>query len=93
MGLGFTNPFGSNKGSDVIMKETVWQLTPLGEKKVKDYEGATNPRFTILAKMSELGPVTVEDISKHASIGQKVVEYNLRILKKSGFVQTIGANG
>lgn len=87
------NIFAKDKGTDVLMRDTVWQLTNLGEKKVKDYDGASNPRFVILAKLQELGPSTVEDLAKHSGIGQKVVEYNLRILKKSGFVVTVGAGG
>lgn len=89
------NIFAKDKGNQIRMKETLWQLTPAGEKQVKNYEGSSNPRFTILSTMDELGPSTVEDIAKHSNVGQTVVEFNLRKMARfqPALVSTVGSGG
>lgn len=84
---------GKPKLPDGLKRDIVWDVTPLGKKKVSDYEGSAGPAFTVMVSLVEQGPSNVEDLSKHCSMSQNVVEFNLKKLRKAQMVRTVNAGG
>lgn len=89
----WTFTVGKTYLSDNAKKFFVWEVTPLGSRKLEMYEGEATPKFNVLATLKELGPSNLEEIAARASMGKDAVHFQLKQLQREGCVRVMPIKG
>ncbi len=85
----WTFTIGKTYLSDNAKKLLVWEVTPLGARKLDLYEGEATPKFNVLVTLKELGPSNVDEIATRAGMGRDAVLFQLKQLQREGCVRVI----
>lgn len=79
-----------NRGiPNIIKREIVVGLTPLGKQKVEAFAGE-GPKFEILATLDEKGPSTLEEIGHEVHMSPGKLRVVVKHLIRAGYVKKMG---
>ena len=84
--------FSQTQTPDSVKKHYIFKLTPLGQSKVRDFEGE-GEKFNVMTVLAQMGPSNIEEIATGASLSKDKAKVILQELVKSQYVHTVGAGG
>ena len=67
-------------------KSSIWELTPIGKSKVKDYEGGEGKRWEVLSELGVRGPSSKRELDEALQIGPEKLQKVLDDLRKEQLV-------
>lgn len=73
-------------GGQLLSKEVVMVLTPLGKEKVNAFE-EDGPELRVLTTLDERGPCTADEISKATNYGTDKIKTICNALYKKGYIK------
>ena len=67
-------------------KSSIYELTPIGKSKVKDYEGGEGKRWEVLSELGVRGPSSKRELDEVLGIGPEKLQKVLDDLTKEQLV-------